>query len=103
MISFYKVEISAETEEQAYDILNPLLEKKLVTGGQIINAPARFLWKGEINDMRYYAIMSFTLAKHKGAITDEVKKVSIEEVPMITFLPMEGNPELLKWIEETVA
>ncbi|HTE22046.1 MAG TPA: divalent cation tolerance protein CutA [Candidatus Limnocylindria bacterium] len=103
MVAYYKVEISAETKEQAYDILNLLLEKKLVTGGQIINAPARFLWKGKISDMDYYMVTSFALEKHKEAIIAEVKKVSIEEVPMVTLLPMEGNPELLEWIEETVA
>lgn len=95
--------MSAETKEQANDILTALLSKKLVTGGQIIEAPARFLWKGKITDMPYWTVASFSLAKHERAITDTVKQVSIEEVPMVTFLPMEGNKELLRWIEDTVA
>jgi len=102
MSKYYKVEISAETKEQAEQILTPLLEKKLVTGGQIVNAPAKFLWKGEITDMDYYVINSFTVGECKDAIVSEVKKVSIEEVPMITFLEMSGNNELLRWIKKTL-
>jgi hypothetical protein len=33
---FYKAEISAENVRQANDILNMLLAKKLVIGGQIV-------------------------------------------------------------------
>ena len=102
MSNYFKVEISAETKEQAKQILLPLLEKKLVTGGQIINAPATFLWKGEITDMDYCVINSFTLGNHKEAIIAEVKKVSVEEVPMISFFELDGNTELFHWIDETL-
>ena len=98
-----KLEISAETKEQAGDILNVLLAKKLVTGGQLIEAPARFLWKGEVTDMNYVTITSFTLVKHKDAVISEVEKVSKEEVPMISFLPIEANKKLEDWIESTCA
>lgn len=102
-MKYYQVQISAENKEQADKILNSLLEKKLVTGGQIINAPARFLWKGEITDMDYYSITSFTTQNHKEAIIEDVRKNSIEEIPMIQFIPFEGNEELLKWIDQTVS
>ncbi len=99
---YLQVTISAENKEQADKIMNALLEKKLVTGGQIINTPARFLWKGEITEMDYYTLNVFTLEKFKEEIISEVKKVSVEEVPMITFIPFDGNQELLKWIEKTL-
>jgi uncharacterized protein involved in tolerance to divalent cations len=102
MNKYFKVEISAETKEQAEQILTPLLEKKLLTGGQIVNAPAKFLWKGKITDMDYYVINSFTVDQHKDEIISEVKKISIEEVPMVTFIEMTGNSELLYWIGETL-
>jgi len=102
-MEYFQVQISAENKEQADKILNSLLEKKLVTGGQLINAPARFLWKGKIQDMDYYTITSFTTETHKEAIIEDVRKTSIEEVPMIQFIPFEGNKELLKWIDETLS
>ncbi|HEY1645918.1 MAG TPA: hypothetical protein VGF75_06135 [Candidatus Saccharimonadales bacterium] len=50
MNTYYEVKISAENQQQADTILNSLLEKKLVTGGQFLVAPARFLWKGKVNN-----------------------------------------------------
>ena len=99
---YLQVFISAEDKEQADKILNSLLNKKLVSGGLLLNAPARFWWKGEIANMNYYNISTFTKEKHKKAIIDDVKKTSIEEVPMIWFTKFEGNEELLKWIDETL-
>lgn len=98
-----KLEISAETQEQADSILNHLLSEKLVTGGQLLHAPARFLWKEEVVDMDYFTIVSYTLERHKQAIIDSVKTISVEEVPMIVFTPFEGNQELISWIQKTVS
>jgi uncharacterized protein involved in tolerance to divalent cations len=98
-----QVSISAENQEQADAILNTLLAKKLVTGGQIISAPARFWWKGAILDMQYCSVTSFTLARFKNEIIAEVRKVSVEEVPMISFTVIDGNVELLDWIDQTLS
>jgi len=102
-MKYYEVFISAENQEQADMILNSLLEKKIVTGGQFINTPARFWWKGKINDMKEYLIItSFTTEKQKDAIIADVRKTSVEDIPMIRFFEFDGNEELLKWIDETV-
>lgn len=101
---YYEVKISAETQEQAYAILSPLLEQKLVTGGQLIKSPARFLWKGEVANMDYITITSYTIEKHREAIIKSVRSNSDEEVPMITFITIDHlNGELRDWIEATCA
>lgn len=101
---YYEVFISAENQDQADVILNSLLEKKLVTGGQFLQAAARFLWKGKINNMPdYITITSFTTEMHKGAIIKDVSRTSVEEVPMLRFFEFTGNQELLKWINETLS
>jgi uncharacterized protein involved in tolerance to divalent cations len=101
---YYEVKISAENQEQADKILNSLLEKKLVTGGQFIHAPARFLWKGKMQDMDYITITSYTTDRHKDAVMEDVRKTSAEEVPMMTFtLPDDINQELRDWIDETLS
>lgn len=51
MQKYYEVFISAETRAQADKILNSLLAKKLATGGQFLQSPARFLWKGEVEEI----------------------------------------------------
>lgn len=104
MTTYYEVKISAENQEQADTILNSLLEKRLVTGGQFLVTPARFLWKGEITDMQeYVTITSYTTDKHKEAVIADVRKTSAEEVPMITFVaPDDLNQELRDWIDRTL-
>jgi uncharacterized protein involved in tolerance to divalent cations len=104
MTAYYEVKISAENQQQADTILNSLLEKKLVTGGQFIVSPARFLWKGAINNMHeYVTITSFTIGRHKEAMIADICKTSVEEVPMITFVaPDDLNQELRDWIDRTL-
>jgi uncharacterized protein involved in tolerance to divalent cations len=104
MRPYYEVKISAENIEQAQTILTSLLKQRLVTGGQIIEAPAHFLWKGSVNTMsNYCTIWSYTTGKQKQAVVSEVKRMSVEEVPMIWFTEIDGNEELLTWIETTLA
>lgn len=102
-VKYLQVQISAENKAQADKILNSLLKKKLVAGGLLLNAPARFWWKGKIVDMDYYNISTFTIEKHQRAIITDVKKNSVEEVPMVWFVAIDGNVELLKWITEAVS
>jgi uncharacterized protein involved in tolerance to divalent cations len=105
MSTYYEVKISAENQQQADQILNSLLAKKLVTGGQFLVAPARFLWKGEVVDMaEYVTITSYTIVKHRDAIIQDVRRTSAEEFPMVTFVAADHlNPELGEWIDQTVA
>lgn len=104
MTTYYEVKISAENQEQADTILNSLLEKKLVTGGQFLVAPARFLWKGKVENMEYVTIMTYTTDAHKDAVMDDVRKTSVEDFPMMTFIaPDDLNQELRDWIDETLA
>lgn len=102
MSNYYEVKNSAENQAQADTILNSLLEKKLVTGGQFIATPARFLWEGKVQDMDYVTITSFTTDEYKDAVIEDVSRMSVEKVPMMTFtLPDDINVELRNWIDET--
>lgn len=103
MKKYYIVNISAETQAQADKILGSLLEQRLVTGGQFLQAPARFLWRGKMTDIGYITITSFTTSEHKESVINDVRKTSVEDVPMITFVePDDINQELKDWIDETL-
>lgn len=84
------------------EILNSLLDKKLVTGGQIIEAPARFLWKGKIENINYISVTTWTVQKNKDEVIADVKRTSKEDFPMLSFILFEGNKEFTQWIGETV-
>ena len=101
-IVYYEVFISAETQKQADTILNSLLNKKLVTGGQFLKSPARFLWKGKIQEMEYFTITSFTRSDKKEAVIKDIEATSLESVPMIRFMAIELNNKLSEWIDQTL-
>jgi uncharacterized protein involved in tolerance to divalent cations len=103
MTRYYQVLISAETQDQARVILDVLLDKKIILGGPIIEGPARFWWKGKIIGMDYCYLITYTAEHFKQQVIDECERVSAEEVPMISFIPFEGNAKLLKLIDETLA
>lgn len=98
-IQYVRALISAENNEQANTILDALLRKKLVAGGMITKGPAKVRWKGKIVEMEYYNISVLTKYTYREAVIAEVKRVSMEEVPMIALFPFEGNNELLDWID----
>jgi uncharacterized protein involved in tolerance to divalent cations len=50
----------------------------------------------------HVTITSFTIDRHRDEIIAEVMRSSVEEVPMVVFTAMDGNDELLRWIEGTV-
>lgn len=102
MTKYLQVYISAEDKNQADTILNSLLAKKLVAGGLLLSGPSRFWWKGEIVNMNYYNISAFTIKKYKQAIINDVKKTSVEEVPMVWFVLFEGNKDIRRWIDESI-
>ena len=82
--------------------MDALLEKKLILGGPILEGPAKFWWKGKIVEMNYAYILTYTTEKHKAAVIEEATKASEEEVPMISFMPLEGNEALIKLIDQTL-
>jgi uncharacterized protein involved in tolerance to divalent cations len=104
MTIYYEVKISAEDQQQVEAILDSLMDKKLATGGQFIHAPARFLWKGRVQDMNYVTVCTYTNSKNKDQLIDDVRRTSVEEVPMVTFVaPDDINQELRDWIDQTLA
>lgn len=104
MTKYFELKVSAENQDQADAILNSLLEKKLVTGGQFLHGPARFLWKNEIVDIDYVTITSFTVEKNTELIIADVRLSSQEEVPMITFVEIDYlNEELSEFIERSLS
>ena len=68
-----------------------------------MKSPARFLWKGRVENMDYMTITSFTTADKKDLLTQDVEANSTEEVPMIRFVQIEANSKLSEWIDETLA
>lgn len=107
-MQYYQVFISAEQTSQAYRILDALLARQLVFGGPVVGGPAKFLWNFKDSDvpsgMRahklftleqdYNYIITYTREDLREELIDVAEAASLEEVCMISFLPMEPNRSL---------
>jgi hypothetical protein len=120
-MQYYQVFISAETRPQGLNILSRLMAKQLVLGGPVFSGPATFLWKGdssalpglrnegtatthrslEVVDHDYCYAVTYTREDLKQQLIEEAEAASVEEVCMISFIPMEGNRALIKLLDDT--
>ena len=100
-MQYLQVLISAENVEQANDILDALLNQKLIFGGPVLQGPAKFWWKGEICEMNYAYILTYTPVDLKDKMIAEAEKASPEEVCMISCIAMESNTSLERLLDET--
>lgn len=100
MVEYYQVWLSSETKNDARIVLNRLTKLKLLVGGTIFNGPSHFWWKGKEIDMDYFYVMGFTIAKNKKFIEKEFEKISREEIPMVSFIKIDGNKKFLDYIYE---
>lgn len=100
-MQYYQVLISAEDKEGAFEVLDALLEKKLVLGGPVLEGPAKFWWKGKIVEMNYAYIVTYTREDLKDEMIKVAEAASEEEVCMISCIPLEGNTALIKLLDDT--
>ena len=101
-MSYYQVFISAEIRQQGLYILKHLLSKRLAFGGPVFSGPA-FLWKGKLVEHEYCFVVTYTRVDLKQQIIEEAEKVSVEQVCMISFVPLEASPALLRLLDDTFA
>ena len=116
-MQYYQALISAETTTQGLRILDHLMTKQLAFGGPGFNGPSKFLWnfkssavpggmqKDEllIDEHDYCFAVTYTREDLKQRLIEEAENVSVEEVCMISFLPMEGNGALIKLLDDAFA
>lgn len=112
-MQYYQVFISAEQTVQAHRILDALIARQLVFGGPVVGGPAKFLWNfrdsdvpSEMREHRlftleqdYNYIISYTREDLKDELVEIAESASLEEVCMISFLPMEPNRSLRLLLE----
>jgi len=101
-MQYYQTFISAETKEQAEVILDALLKEKVILGGPILEGPAKFWWKGDIVNMDYVYLLTYTNENLKEEVSKIAEETSEEDVCMISHMPFEGNVKFTKLLEGTL-
>lgn len=116
-MQYYQVLISAEQTAQANKIMDALMAKQLILGGPVIGGPARFLWNFQDSavpeslresklltvDQDYTYIVTYTREDLKQELIEVAELASLEEVCMISMMPMEANASLIKLLDATFA
>lgn len=105
MNQFIQVMTTTETKEQAQIIARHLVEKKLAACVQISDAvESTYLWKGNIETSREFHCLIKTQEDLFGRVQEVIKKLHSYETPEIIALPIiNGSPDYLQWLEESLA
>jgi periplasmic divalent cation tolerance protein len=97
---FVAVYITCSGEKEAEKIGRILVEKKLVACVNIIpNIKSIYRWNNKIEKSNETLIFGKTRESLKNRIIKTVKENHSYEVPCITFLPVTGDIDYLKWVE----
>lgn len=96
--------ITAKDAAEAKTISDQLLEKKLIACANIIEgAQSVFRWQEKIDQAKETLIILKSKQSLFKKIVKTVKAHHSYEVPEIIALPIvNGNPDYLKWINESV-
>ena len=103
MSNYCMVLINSTSKKEADKIIVSLLKKRLVAGANIYDSPAKFWWKGKIEEYPYLSITAYTKKIKINQVVEEIKKLHKDEVPGITFHDViDGNLDFLDWIKKEV-
>ena len=96
--------ITAKDALEAKTISDQLLEKKLIACANIVEGvQSVFWWQGKIDQAKETLIVLKSKPSLFKKIVKTVKAHHSYEVPEIIALPIiDGNPDYLRWIDESV-
>lgn len=89
--------------EIAKEIIDKLLEKRLVAGSQVTRVDSKYWWNGKLEEHSEYKLEFRTIESKFAEIENEIKKIHDYEVAEISSYEIKnGSKEFLKWIDESV-
>lgn len=97
--------ITVPTREEAARIAEALVSEKLVACvNQIEGISSIFWWEGKIQRETEVLLMAKTASKCVVPVIKRVKELHSYTTPEVIVLPIrDGNPDYLKWIDESTA
>ena len=96
--------ITAKDLSEAKRISQKLLEEKLIACVNIVEGVKSFFWwQGKIDNAQEVLLILKSQESLFKKIVKTVKSVHSYEVPEVIALPIvEGNPDYLRWIDESL-
>ena len=102
MIEFVLVMVTCSSQEEAEEIGNSLVEKRLTACVNVLpEIKSIFHWKGKISKEKEVLLIVKSKLDLFELIRNEVKDLHSYEVPEIIALPIKaGSEEYLNWIKK---
>ena len=105
MTGFIQVMVATETKEQARDIAQSLVVKKLAACVQIVDSvESTYRWKGKVESARECLCLIKTRKSLFPKVEAAIKAQHSYETPEIFTIPVvDGSEEYLRWLDESLA
>ena len=101
-MQYRSIYITTKDEDEARKIGRTLVEEKLAACINIHPIESIYRWEGEIEEEGEVAMLVKTKAELADRVIERVKELHSYEVPcIVSFSIDKGNPDYLKWIEES--
>jgi periplasmic divalent cation tolerance protein len=104
MVRALIVYVTATNRKEADKIAQTLVSEKLAACVSIVpQVYSRYWWKGKIENSAELLLVIKTLASKYKALERRVKSLHSNIVPEVLAMPvLRGNPDYLKWLEESI-
>jgi periplasmic divalent cation tolerance protein len=94
---------TVESEQQAEDLTQRILEEKLAACIQIHKIRSRYWWNGKIENSDEYLLSIKTRASMFSDLSNFIKQNHPYEIPEIVQIPITGGSDkYLEWMESVV-
>jgi periplasmic divalent cation tolerance protein len=96
--------VTVNSQEQAKQICDALLEKKLIACANIVrDIESFFWWQGKLDHSSELLLIMKSRQELLEQIIQSVKDNHSYDVPEVVALPiLGGNPDYLRWIDQSV-
>lgn len=103
-IDFIEVVLTCGSWEEAHNIVDVLLDKKLVACVEMSEVKSKYLWQNEVEEADEIKLTMKSVASHFETIEAEVKKLHSYDTFVLEALPVTRiNEEAAKWLEENTS
>ncbi|MBR9704405.1 divalent-cation tolerance protein CutA [Candidatus Pacearchaeota archaeon] len=99
-MGFILIYVTHENEDSARKIVDHLVSKKFIAGGNIFPISSIYWWKGKIEDISEYVSILKTKSENWEKVKNEVIKIHPYEVPAIIKFCVSANSEYEAWIND---
>lgn len=90
------------TEAEAQNVIQTLLNEKIIACGNVVSAQSHFIWNGvQAQDQEWIVLFKSTVA-HKADLMKRLETLHTYDVPCILQWDAEANDAYGKWVAEQV-